>query len=243
MGSYKTLFISDIHLGTSLAQADKLIDFLQKNTFEKIYLVGDIIDMIAMKRKFYWKKKHNKSIQELLKLSKKSEVVYIIGNHDIYLESFVNEKFGNILIKERDVHITERGEKCLVIHGHQFDGAIMTYTWLYLIGSKAYDISIYLSNLVTKIRRLLGLSHWSLSMYLKAKTKSAIKFINNFEYIVAEYALEQGVDTVIAGHIHMKEDKVFKLDKEVRYLNCGCFTEFTSCVIETLDGELRLIDV
>lgn len=244
MSNYKTLFISDIHLGTNVAQADKLVEFLKDNHFEKIYLVGDIIDMIAMKRKFYWKKKHNKSVQELLRLSKKSEVVYIIGNHDIYLESFVNERFGNILIKERDVHVTKKGEKCLVIHGHQFDGAIMTYTWLYLIGSKAYDISIYLSNLVSKIRRLLGMKYWSLSMYLKSKTKSAIKFVNNFEHIVAEYASDQEVDTVIAGHIHMKEDKIFELeDKEIRYLNCGCFTEFTSCVVETLEGELKLIDV
>ena len=238
--NYKTLFISDIHIGTGNSQTLKLLDFLDNNKFEKIYLVGDIIDMIMLKRKFYWKKRHNKVIQKILKLSKTSEIIYIIGNHDIYLETFLNEKFGNVLIKERDIHTTKKNEKCLVLHGHQFDGALMTYTWLYWIGSLAYDFSLWMNRWVNRIRKLLGMNYWSLSMYLKSKTKKAIKFINNFENLVVDYAKKSNVDTVIAGHIHMKEDKNIS---NVRYMNCGCWTEFTSCIVETLDGDLKLLDI
>ena len=237
---YNTLFISDIHLGTTNSQTDKLIEFLSNNYFKKIYLVGDIIDMTAMKKRFYWKKKHNKTIQLLLKLSKKSDVTYIIGNHDIFLESFLDEKFGNIIIKEKYTHITKKKEKCLVIHGHQFDGALMTYTWLYWLGSFLYDFSIWLSKYVNHIRKLFNLPYWSLSMFLKSKTKKAIKFINNFEEIVAKYAKEENVDTVIAGHIHMLEDKEIS---DIRYMNCGCWTEYTSCIVETLKGDLKLLKI
>jgi UDP-2,3-diacylglucosamine pyrophosphatase LpxH len=238
---YNTLFISDIHLGTSNCQVDKLLDFLSNNTFNKIYLVGDIIDMIMMKRKFYWKKKHNKVIQNLLKISKNTEVIYIIGNHDIFLETFIDEKFGNILVKETDIHISKKGEKCLVLHGHQFDGALMTYTWLYWLGSAAYDLSLLVNRWYNKFRtKMLKKEYWSLSMYLKSKTKEAIKFINNFEELVSDFAKKENVDIVIAGHIHMKEDKYIK---EVRYMNCGCWTEFTSCIVETIDGELKILDI
>lgn len=238
---YNTLFISDVHLGTSNCQADKLLDFLSKNTFKKIYLVGDFIDMIMMKRKFYWRKKHNKIIQKLLKISKNTEVIYIVGNHDIFLESFVGEKFGNILIKETDKHITKKGESCLVLHGHQFDGALMSYTWLYWLGSVAYDFALWLNRLYNKFRtKFMKREYWSLSMYLKSKTKEAIKFINNFEQLVSDYADKECVDTVIAGHIHMKEDKYID---NVRYMNCGCWTEFTSFIVETTEGNLGLIEI
>jgi UDP-2,3-diacylglucosamine pyrophosphatase LpxH len=240
MAKYNTLFVSDIHLGTSISQSEKLTDFLRNNEFKKIYLVGDIIDMIAMKKKFYWKKKHNKVIQQILKLSKNSEIIYIIGNHDIFLESFIDEKFGNIYIKESDIHITKNNEKCLVIHGHQFDGALMTYTWLYWLGSAAYDFSLWLNKIYNKIRKFLGLDYWSLSMYLKSKTKEAINFINNFEYLVSEHGKENNVNTIIAGHIHMKADKKIE---DIRYMNCGCFTELTSCIIEDLEGNLILKDI
>jgi UDP-2,3-diacylglucosamine pyrophosphatase LpxH len=237
---YKSLFISDIHLGTGNTQTDKLLEFLKENEFENIFLVGDIIDMLMMKRKFYWKKRHNKVVQKLLKMSKNSNITYIVGNHDIFLETFIGEKFGNIQIEEKVKYTTSQGERCLIIHGHQFDGALMTYTWLYHIGSLAYDFSMWLNRYLNKLRSFLNLEYWSLSMYLKSKTKEAIKFVNNFEKIVTDYAKNEEVNTVIAGHIHMKEDKVID---DIRYMNCGCFTEFTSCIIEDLNGNLKVIDV
>ena len=236
--NYNTLFISDVHLGTSNSQADKLSKFLSNNTFKKIYLVGDIIDMIMMKRKFYWMKKHNKVIQQLLKLSKNTEIIYLIGNHDIFLETFIGEKFGNIKVLEQDTHITSKNEKCLVLHGHQFDGALMTYTWLYWMGSKAYDLSLWVNRVYNTVRNKLNMDYWSLSLYLKSKTKKVIKFVNNYENLVSKFAEKNNVHTIIAGHIHLMEDK--KIDN-IRYMNCGCWTEFTSCIVEDINGNLKVI--
>jgi len=237
---YKTLFISDTHLGTRNSQADKLLKFLVDNEFEKIYLVGDIIDMIAMKKKFYWKKNHNNVIQKLLKLSKKIEVIYIVGNHDIFLESFIGESFGNIMIKESDIHTSIDNKEYMIIHGHQFDGALMTYTWLYSLGSVAYDLSVWLNGIYNNLRKYLGMDYWSLSLFLKKKTKNAINFINSFEEVLSNYAKENGVSNIIAGHIHMSGDKIIN---DVRYINCGCWTEFTSCVIEDLEGKIHILEI
>lgn len=237
---YKTLFISDIHLGTRNTQTDKLIDFLKTNKFSKIYLVGDIIDMIAMKRKFYWKNKHNTVVQKLLKMSKNTEIIYIIGNHDIFLEPLVGQSFGDIKILESDVHKAADNKEYTIIHGHQFDGALLSYTWLYYLGNFAYDLSVQINNIYNKIRRKMGLGYWSLSLYLKKKTKNAIKFINNFENIVGMYAAENGIENIIAGHIHMSEDKKIG---DVRYMNCGCWTEFTSCIVEDMDGNMEVLHI
>lgn len=237
---YRTVFISDVHLGTKNAQADKLLKFLKENEFGKIYLVGDIIDMIAMKKQLYWKKKHNDVVGQLIKLSKKIEVIYIYGNHDIFLQGFEGEKFGNIKIMESDIHITENGDKYMVIHGHQFDGALLTYTWLYFLGNVAYEFSVWLNRILNNIRTKLKMGRWSLSLYLKTKVKDVIKFMNNFEVIVSEYGKKHNVDGIIAGHIHMYEDKMMD---DIRYLNCGCWTEFTSFIAEDKQGRLKVIEL
>lgn len=240
---YKTLFISDIHLGTSLSQTERLLQFLKDNEFGKIYLVGDIVDMTAVRRKFYWDENHNTVIQKIMRLARKGvQIIYIIGNHDIFLEFFIREHFGNIKLRERDVHVTADGHKCLVMHGHQFDGIITEMKWLYWLGDTMYDFALVLNKWFNKSRSLIGKPYWSLSLYLKTKAKNVLKFIGNYEQLVIHEVKKTsgGTDTVIVGHIHMLADKEIS---GIRYLNCGCWTEFCSAVVEHEDGRLEALKI
>lgn len=240
MAKYKSVWISDVHLGTINSQADILLNFLKENEFENLFLVGDIIDIQQMKQKLFWKKSHNRVIQRILKLAKKINVKYIYGNHDEFLNLFDNENFGSIEILERVKYKTVKGEEILILHGHQFDGVVTKMKWLYWIGDNAYNFALFLNRLSNKIRKFFKKPYWSLSQYLKSKVKNAINFINDFENLVALEAKKEDVKIVIAGHIHVTADR--NIDG-VRYINCGCWTEYTSCVIETLDGELKVIIV
>ncbi len=237
---YRTIFISDIHLGTSASRPDELLKFLKENEFEKLYLVGDIIDMTAIRRRyFYWDEMHNTLLQKILRMARKGvKVEYIVGNHDIFLEFFAHEHFGNIELKERDVHVTADGRKCLVIHGHQFDGVINKLPLLYWLGDTMYDFALFINRWFNWFRRLFGKDYWSLSLYLKTKVKNVIKFVNNYEQLlVHEAKKELGVRAVIAGHVHMAADKEIS---GIRYLNCGCWTEYCSAVVEHEDGRFEL---
>lgn len=237
---YNTLIISDTHLGTKISKVEKLKKFLKDNKFDKIYLNGDIIDILSMKKNFFWKSDHNNIIRLILKLSKKTDVRYIIGNHDIFLETFLNDSFGNIKILERDIHTTKKGEKCLVLHGHQFDGFMLKEaSWLYWIGDKGYTLALHLNKYINFFRKIFKKRDWSLSMYLKENIKNVIKFVNNFEKLIVEEAKISKVDTVICGHIHISDDKMID---GVRYMNSGCVTEFTSCIVEHKDGRLETIN-
>jgi len=240
---YRTLFISDMHIGTKVFQSKAFLDFIKNNEFDKLYLVGDIIDMAAIRRNFYWDESFNTVLQKILRLARKgTKIVYIIGNHDIYLQSFIREHFGNIALRERDMHTTFSGSKCIVMHGHQFDGIIKEIGWLYWLGDTMYDIALTLNRLFNLFRNVFGLSQWSLSLYLKTKVKNAIKFINNYEQLVAHEMKRSHPEakTVIAGHIHMCADRDIS---GIRYLNCGCWTEFCSCVAEHLDGRLEVLKI
>jgi UDP-2,3-diacylglucosamine pyrophosphatase LpxH len=238
---YNTIFVSDIHLGTTVSQTAKLLKFLKENEFDKLYLVGDIVDMTAIRRRyFYWDENHNTLLQKILRMARKGvQVEYIVGNHDIFLEFFIHDHFGNIKLKERDVHVTADGRKCLVMHGHQFDGVIKKLPLLYWLGDTMYDFALLVNMWFNRVRTLLGKDYWSLSLYLKTKVKNVMKFINNYEQLVIhEVKKDKNCDTVIVGHIHMAADKEIS---GIRYLNCGCWTEFCSAVVEHEDGRLELI--
>ncbi len=240
---YKTIFISDVHLGTAVSQTERLLKFIKENEFEKLYLVGDIVDMTAIRRRyFFWDENHNTILQKILRMARKGvKVEYIIGNHDIFLEFFAQEHFGSIELKERDVHVTADGRRCLVMHGHQFDGVIMKLPWLYWLGDTMYDFALSANRWFNMARHLVGKDYWSLSLYLKTKVKNVIKFMNNYEQLVIHEVKKDGsFDTVIVGHIHMAADKEIS---GIRYLNCGCWTEFSSAVVEHLDGRLELVMV
>jgi UDP-2,3-diacylglucosamine pyrophosphatase LpxH len=240
MAKYRSLFISDVHLGTVNSQANVLLKFLKENDFENLFLVGDIIDIQQMKQKLFWKKSHNRIIQRILKIAKNKNVKYIYGNHDEFLSLFEDENFGSIEIVERMKYTTLKGEEVLILHGHQFDGVITKMKWLYWIGDNAYTFALFLNRWYNKIRKFFKKPYWSLSQFLKSKVKNSINFINDFEKLVALEAKKEDVKTVIAGHIHVTADR--EIDS-IRYINCGCWTEYTSCVVETLEGDLKVIEI
>jgi UDP-2,3-diacylglucosamine pyrophosphatase LpxH len=192
-----------------------------------------------MRKKVFWSTNHSTVIQKFLRMARKgTKIIYVIGNHDIYLESFIGEDFGNISIVEKSIHNTLKNEKVLILHGHQFDTAIKTIKWLYYLGDKSYSFALFVSKWVSRIRKIFGCSYWSLSYYLKKKVKNAVKFISKFEHIIVEEANNYGVKIVCAGHIHSAEDTIIN---NIRYINTGCWTEYCSCAVEDNQGNLSIL--
>jgi len=240
---YKTLFVSDIHLGTKQCQVEYLLKFIHENTFDNVFLVGDIIDIYALSHKWYWTKEHNTFIQKILRLSRKgTNVIYIPGNHDDVLREWIQEVhpffFGDIVIVNQHVYQTVKGKKLLLIHGDEFDGAIRSMGWLYWVGDRAYDIALRLNTVYNWFRRMFGMQYWSLSAYLKSKVKGAIAVVNNFEELVTRKCLVEGYDGVIYGHTHTPSIKKIKTKLVI---NDGDFCENMTCVVETEEGEFQLI--
>lgn len=237
--SCRSIFISDIHLGAQMSQADQLLQFLKCYECEKLYLVGDIIDGWALSKHFYWPQHHNDVIQKLLRRSRKGEkIIYLPGNHDEFLRSFGEYEFGNINLVDNIIHVGVDGKKYLVIHGDQFDLIIKKMKWLAHLGTYAYDIMINLNVLVSKIRKVIGLPYWSLSAWTKYKIKKAVNFISDFEENLTDYAKTKNVDGIICGHIHHANIRDIK---NMIYINCGDWVESLTAVIEHHDGSWELI--
>jgi len=242
MKKVKTLFISDVHLGTKKCQADKLLEVFKKYDYENLIIIGDFIDLTSLKRKFFWKKNHSTVIQKVLKSSKKGKnVIYILGNHDYYIRSLIKEeniKLGDILICDEYLYETAKGEKIYITHGDQFDGFVRLHPFLYVLGDFAYELSFKINNLYNKIRRTLGLNYWSLSKYLKSKVKNAVSFINDFKQLSTKKIIEKDCDSIMIGHIHTPE-----IDKtgEKNYYNTGDFCESCSFIYEDIDGNIKLV--
>jgi len=238
----KTLFISDVHLGTSKCQADKLLQVLKDYEYEKLVIVGDFIDLTSLKRKFYWKSDHSTVIQKILRSSRKGvEVVYILGNHDFYLRGLIEEEnisIGDILLCDEHYHTTVSGEKIYICHGDQFDGFIRLHPFLYVLGDWAYEMSFKINTWYNKFRRFFGLQYWSLSQYLKLKVKNAIAFINDFKILSMKKLDEVGCDSIMIGHIHTPA--IEKIDNK-NYYNTGDFCETCSFLYEDLSGKINLV--
>ena len=236
---YRSLFISDVHLGLPHTHLDKLLKVLKENEFENLFLVGDIIDGWKLKRKFDWNVIENTFIQKIFKLARKgAKVHYLIGNHDDFLYSFEDQHFGNIEIKERYTHETLQGEKILILHGHQFDGIIKCNKWLQHIGSFLYEWLIRFNVNFNLLRHKLGLGYWSISKYLKSKTKEAVNYVSKYEETLVEYAKAQGVNSVMCGHIHTPA-----LERGmINYYNTGDWVENSSFLVEDLQGNVILME-
>jgi UDP-2,3-diacylglucosamine pyrophosphatase LpxH len=238
----KTLFISDVHLGTSKCQADKLLQVLKDYEFEDLVIVGDFIDLTSLKRKFYWKPDHSTVIQKILRLSRKgTKVTYILGNHDYFLRGLIKEdniNLGEILICDDYFYQTSKGEKIYICHGDQFDGFIRLHPFLYVLGDWAYEMSFKINKAYNKIRRFFGLEYWSLSQYLKSKVKNAISFINDFKILSMKRLEEVNCDSIMIGHIHTPA--IEKIG-EKNYYNTGDFCESCSFLYEDLSGDIKLV--
>jgi UDP-2,3-diacylglucosamine pyrophosphatase LpxH len=237
--AYRTVFVSDIHLGTRGCQAELLLDFLRHMTCERLYLVGDIVDGWRMKGGWYWPQSHNDVVQKILRLARKGTVVtYIPGNHDDRVRDFCGEHFGGVVVARDAIHQTADGRRFLVLHGDEFDAAVRLAPWLALVGDVAYRAALKLNTLLNRFRRRVGLGYWSLSAYLKGKVKDALRFIDNFEQAVASEARRRGVDGVVCGHIHKVEMRTID---GVTYINDGDWVESCTAVVEHFDGRLEIL--
>lgn len=240
---FKSIFISDIHLGTRGCQAHLLNSFLKKYTADNLYLVGDIIDGWRLKKRFYWPQSHSDVIRRFLTLSKNgTNVIYIVGNHDEFLRKWLNFELhlGRVQIANQHDYISVNGERFLVVHGDMFDSLMKQDTkWIMHLGDIAYNVLIWVNTKFNKVRDMMGMDYWSLSKYLKSRTKQALSFIDGFEDKLASYARKRGYNGVICGHIHSANIKNIG---DVQYINTGDWVESCTAVVETWDGEFKLID-
>jgi len=235
----RTIFLSDIHLGSKPAKAEFLIDFLRHHEAETIYLVGDIVDGWRLKRSWHWPQTHNDVVQKLLRKARKgTKIFYIAGNHDEFLRSFQGVHFGGIVVADRAIHEAADGRRFLVIHGDQFDAVVHNARWLAYLGDKAYDTAIVVNRVVGAVRRLSGQPYWSFSSWAKVKVKKAVKFISSFQDVLAQEAARSEVDGVICGHIH---HAAIEEIKSIQYMNTGDWVESCTALVEDFDGSFEII--
>lgn len=168
------------------------------------------------------------------------DVTYIIGNHDYYLRSLIEEEeitLGDIKICDDMIYTTSKGEKIYICHGDQFDGFIRMHKFIYILGDWAYELSFKINSAYNVIRKIFGQNYWSLSSYLKSKVKNDIMFINDFKVLSVKKANDVSCDSIMIGHIHTPG--VEKIDN-ITYYNTGDFCESCSYIVEDLDGNLEL---
>lgn len=237
---HRTIFLSDIHLGSRGCQAELLLDFLSQYDAETIYLVGDIVDGWRLKRGWHWPQSHNDVVQAVLdKARNGTRVIYIPGNHDEVMRDYFGTHFGGIEVVPEAEFTARDGKRYLVTHGDQFDVIVMNARWLALFGDRAYEFLIWCNPRVNRVRRLWSRRYWSLSKWTKQKVKKAVNFIGRYEEVLAADARLEKYDGVICGHIH--HANIRKID-EILYVNTGDWVESCTAVVEEEDGRLRLID-
>lgn len=237
---FRTIWISDVHLGTRGCNAEMLIDFLDHTDSDTMYLVGDIFDAWQLKKKFYWPASHNDVVWRILKRAKRgTRIIFIPGNHDEMFRQFTGMNFGGVEIRRQHIHETADGRRLLVLHGDEFDTITLSHRWLAHVGDAAYTLLMALNRRVSAVRRRFGMPYWSLSKHAKAKVKNAVAFISRFEEIVAEAAGSRGVDGVVCGHIHTAEIREIA---GVAYYNDGDWVESCTALVEDHSGAMSLID-
>ncbi len=239
MKSYRSVFLSDLHLGARWCKAKDLAAFLSGVSCERLYLVGDILDGWKLGRKknsrFFW---HQRVLHEILRISRTSSVIYIPGNHDSFLDHYHGSIFGNVGICKQAIHKTADGKNMLVLHGDEFDAVMKYGAWLARLGDVAYDGALWINWILNGLRNALGMRYWSLSQFLKHKVKDAVNFISEFEEHLSEEIRRQKLDGVICGHIHRPELKKLR---QGLYANCGDWIESCSALVEQTDGTLRIL--
>jgi UDP-2,3-diacylglucosamine pyrophosphatase LpxH len=240
--TYRSIFISDVHLGTHDSKADLLNNFLKNNTCDYLYLVGDIIDGWRIQQnKWRWKQSHTNVVRRILGFTKKgTRVTFIAGNHDEFVRRIIpyGVAFGNVQIVNQIEHIGIDGRHYLVTHGDLFDGITRLAPWLAFLGDKAYDVVLSLNSKLNWILHRFGFRYFSLSQYLKGRVKRAVDFIFQFEKNLAAYCKKRGFDGVICGHIHHAEIK--EIDGVV-YMNDGDWVESCTALVEHWDGRWEII--
>ena len=241
MHEVRSIFLSDIHLGTKACQADHLLDFLKAYSSENIFLLGDIVDLWAMSRGgVHWSPSQNTFVQKMLRRVRHGEkVTFIPGNHDEAIREYAGSSFGNVIVVREHIHTAADGRRYLLIHGDEFDQVTLHHKWIAILGDQAYNILVNLNIYLSWLRRKLKISgYWSLAGYAKRKVKTAVSFIFNFEDAVIHHARERGLDGAICGHIHWPAIKEIN---GMTYMNCGDWVDSCTAIVEHFNGRMELI--
>jgi UDP-2,3-diacylglucosamine pyrophosphatase LpxH len=237
---YRSVFVSDTHLGTRGARCDFLADFLRRTTCQNLFLVGDIIDGWRLRKSWYWDENHDEVIRLILRFARGgTEVTYIPGNHDELFRKWLPMEIAGIRLRQEAEHITADGKRLLIMHGDEFDSVVRYAKFLALLGDWAYTFALTFNRYFNAVRRRLGYPYWSLSAWLKRQVKEAVKAIDRFEGALATEARRRGFDGVVCGHIHHAEMREVH---GVLYLNDGDWVESCTALVEHHDGRLELID-
>jgi UDP-2,3-diacylglucosamine pyrophosphatase LpxH len=237
---YKTIILSDIHLGTRNCQVEKVNYFLRHADAERIILNGDIIDGWNLKRQGVWKSEHTRFLRMILKRVEKNgvEVIYLRGNHDDILGRFLPMQFGKLSILEEFIHETKKG-RYLVVHGDVFDAISQKTKWLAVLGDIGYRALMRLNRVYNKYRSWRGKEYFSISKLIKAKVKHAVNYVSNFEQEVELLAKRKNCVGIMCGHIHTPADKMIG---NIHYLNSGDWVESATALVEHFDGRFEILE-
>lgn len=237
---FNALWLSDIHLGNKDCKAEFLLDFLQHNSCDTLYLVGDIIDMWQMSKQFRWPDSHNKVLHELMRLShSNTKVIYLPGNHDAPLQQYDGMNFGDVEIRREAIHQSLNGKSYMVMHGDQFDQDVTLGKLHAWVGDKAYDALLWTNRSFNKLREWQNGHYWSLAGYIKSRIKGANKAIFRYKVAATQHAKKMGYDGLICGHIHHPEKDTID---GIEYINDGDWIENCTALAENQNGELILLD-
>ena len=242
MKKVRAIFLSDIHLGTRACQAERLLAFLKEYESDYLYLVGDIVDIWAMRRTIYWPPEHNTIVQKILRKARhQTKILFVPGNHDEALRHYLGMSFGALDIVGETVHTTATGKKLLLLHGDQYDQVTTCARWLSVLGDVSYTLLVHINRVLAWLRQKLNVGgHWSLADYAKRNVLKAVAFIGDFEHAAARTAVERGVDGIVCGHIHTP---VIRPLGPVTYYNCGDWVDNCTGLIEHMDGHMELVRV
>ena len=237
---HRTIFISDIHLGTPGCKAELLADFLTHNDCRTLYLVGDVVDFWRLKRSWFWNAAHSRVINAILaKVRGGTRVIYVPGNHDEAFRDYCGVMLAGVELMPEAIHRTADGRELLVVHGDAFDGIVTYARWLALLGDRAYAAALWLNDVLNIARRRLGLPYWSLSAFLKHRVKNSAGFITDFENAVARAAQLRGADGVVCGHLHHAQIKTIN---GLLYCNDGDWVESCTALTEDARGRVEIVE-
>jgi UDP-2,3-diacylglucosamine pyrophosphatase LpxH len=240
---FHALWISDVHLGSIDCKADFLLHFLNHSQCQYLYLVGDIVDIWALKKRVYWPDSHNKVIQKILELaSSGTQVIYIPGNHDEAFKDYADSHFRGIILVKQHIHQSLSGKRFLILHGDQFDSQVCVSRTYAKLGDHLYDVLLWLNRQLHRVRSRLGYPYWSLASYIKLRVNKAQQAINQYRDAVLRYAIKKQVDMVICGHIHQPELSQHTINNHIiTYANDGDWVENCTLIAETESGDVQLL--
>jgi UDP-2,3-diacylglucosamine pyrophosphatase LpxH len=238
--TFKTIWLSDVHLGSRACRVQLLLDFLRHTRCDTLYLAGDIIDLESLRKSFFWPPSHTEVLRVLLKRSQEgTRIVYIPGNHDDEMRALVGTRFGNIEVLGRSIHTTAAGRRLLVLHGDEFDAVIKHGFLSAFIGSVAYRSLLSLNRFVHWLHEVSGRPYWSLAQHVKTRIGKAQRYIATFRHASLQAAEAGGLDGIVCGHIHKAE--LYENENGTVYCNDGDWVESCTALVERVDGSLELL--